>query len=55
MGFPTLNFEWARGYSMRFGLIGVDLQTQERTVKPSGWLLARIAEANALPAEDGDA
>ena len=52
MGFPTLNFEWARGYSMQFGLIGVDLHTQERTVKPSGWLFGRIAEANALPAED---
>ena len=46
------NFEWAHGYSMRFGLIGVDLTTQERTVKPSGWLFARIAEGNALPAED---
>jgi beta-glucosidase len=46
------NFEWARGYSMRFGLIGVDLETQRRTVKPSGLLYARIAEANALPALD---
>jgi beta-glucosidase len=46
------NFEWAHGYSMRFGLIGVDRSTQERTVKPSGWLFARIAEENAL-SEDG--
>ena len=46
------NFEWARGYSMHFGLIGVDLETQERTVKPSGWLFGRIAGENALPAED---
>ena len=46
------NFEWAHGYAMRFGLIGVDLETQERTVKPSGWLYGRIAEANALPAGD---
>jgi beta-glucosidase len=44
------NFEWAHGYSMRFGLIGVDRRTQERKVKPSGWLFARIAEQNALPA-----
>jgi beta-glucosidase len=44
------NFEWAHGYSMRFGLIAVDRQTQERKVKPSGWLFARIAEQNALPA-----
>jgi len=46
------NFEWARGYSMHFGLIGVNLETQERTVKPSGWEYARIAQANALPAEE---
>jgi beta-glucosidase len=45
------NFEWARGYSMRFGLIGVDLETQERTIKPSGHLFARIAKANALPVD----
>ncbi|WP_338176317.1 glycoside hydrolase family 1 protein [Candidatus Dormiibacter inghamiae] len=43
------NFEWARGYSMRFGLIGVDPETQVRTVKPSAELYARIARANALP------
>lgn len=43
------NFEWARGYSMRFGLVAVNLETQERTVKPSGRLFAQIAEANALP------
>ncbi len=43
------NFEWARGYSMRFGLIGVDRKTLERTVKPSGLLYSRIARANALP------
>jgi len=42
------NFEWAHGYSMRFGLIGVDRDTQERRVKQSGELFARIAEANAL-------
>jgi beta-glucosidase len=43
------NFEWARGYSMRFGLIAVDRKTLERTVKPSGRLYSRIARANALP------
>jgi len=39
------NFEWAKGYSMKFGLIGVDLKSQERTAKPSAALFARIAAA----------
>lgn len=42
------NFEWARGYSMRFGLIDVNRQTLERRVKPSGELYGRIAAANAI-------
>jgi beta-glucosidase len=43
------NFEWARGYSMRFGLIEVDRKSLERRMKGSGRLYARIAQANALP------
>jgi len=42
------NFEWARGYSARFGLISVDRRTLERTIKPSGRLYGRIAVANGL-------
>jgi beta-glucosidase len=42
------NFEWALGYRMRFGLVAVDRETQERRVKPSGRLLGEIARANAL-------
>ena len=30
------NFEWAEGYSQRFGLIWVDFATQQRIVKQSG-------------------
>ncbi|MDT8911245.1 GH1 family beta-glucosidase [Amycolatopsis sp. PS_44_ISF1] len=30
------NFEWAYGYAKRFGLIRVDYETQQRTVKQSG-------------------
>jgi beta-glucosidase len=44
----TDNFEWARGYETRFGLIEVDRKTLERTIKPSGRLYGRIAQANAL-------
>ncbi|MGH7763528.1 MAG: family 1 glycosylhydrolase, partial [Candidatus Dormibacteraceae bacterium] len=43
------NFEWARGYAMKFGLIAVDRTSLERTIKPSGRLYARIATANSLP------
>lgn len=30
------NFEWAEGYRMRFGLVHVNYETQERTIKKSG-------------------
>ena len=29
------NFEWAEGYSQRFGLVWVDFETQERILKQS--------------------
>jgi beta-glucosidase len=38
------NFEWARGYDPRFGLVHVDYQTQVRTPKASYyWLRERLA------------
>ena len=39
------NFEWAEGYTMRFGLIHVDYGTQTRTLKQSAhWYQALIEE-----------
>ncbi|TFC09666.1 beta-glucosidase [Cryobacterium algoritolerans] len=42
------NFEWAWGYDMRFGIVRVDYETQERTVKDSGHAYAEIIRNRAL-------
>ncbi len=41
------NFEWQSGYTMRFGLIGVDRATKERTVKPSLRFLGGMNSADS--------
>ncbi len=42
------NFEWNSGYRPKFGLVAVNRQTFERTVKPSARVLGAIARANRL-------
>lgn len=46
------NFEWAWGYDRRFGIVRVDYDTQERTLKDSAkWYRTLIADGE-LPAVD---
>ncbi|NEE02192.1 glycoside hydrolase family 1 protein [Phytoactinopolyspora halotolerans] len=45
------NFEWAHGYSKRFGLVHVDFATQRRTPKASARWYADVIRRNGLPGE----
>jgi beta-glucosidase len=45
------NFEWAWGYDKRFGIVRVDFDTQQRTIKDSGYFYRDVVAANALPAQ----
>ena len=42
------NFEWDKGYWLRFGLVHVDYATQQRTIRPSALAYAAIARSNSL-------
>jgi beta-glucosidase len=49
------NFEWAEGYSKRFGLVYVDYRTQERIPKRSAyWYRDLIAEHARLAGTSAD-
>lgn len=45
------NFEWAEGYTKRFGLIAVDRDTQARIPKPSAALFAEICRTREVPGD----
>jgi beta-glucosidase len=40
------NFEWARGFSVRFGIVYIDFQTQQRIIKDSGYWYKNVIETN---------
>ncbi len=40
------NFEWAKGYSERFGLVYVDFKTQERMFKDSAYWYRDMIQNN---------
>jgi beta-glucosidase len=42
----TDNFEWAKGYSERFGIVYVDYETQERIIKDSGYWYGEVCKSN---------
>jgi beta-glucosidase len=43
------NFEWAWGYSCRFGIVYVDYTTQQRILKSSARWYSSVISANAVP------
>ncbi len=42
------NYEWDKGFDKRFGLIEVNYDTLERTIRPSAWEYKKIIEQNGL-------
>jgi beta-glucosidase len=42
------NFEWAEGYSRRFGIVYVDYTNQARIVKDSGFWYGKLAGSNTI-------
>ena len=42
------NFEWARGYTQRWGLVHVDFATLERTPKDSARWYAQLISSRSL-------
>lgn len=45
------NFEWALGYAPRFGLVHIDYNTLQRTIKDSGKWFRQVIQANGFLSE----
>lgn len=50
----TDNFEWAEGYRARFGLVHVDFETQQRTIKASGRWFQHFLRGGNVAAQTAD-
>jgi beta-glucosidase len=46
------NFEWADGYGPRFGIVGVNYDTQERIVRDSARKYAQVCESNRITIDE---
>lgn len=42
------NFEWAFGFSKRFGMVHIDYNTLKRTIKKSGYWYGKVLEENGF-------
>jgi len=42
------NYEWALGFEKQFGLIKINYDTQERTIRPSAYVYKEIIENNGI-------
>jgi beta-glucosidase len=42
------NFEWSHGFTKRFGIIRVDYETQQRTIKESGHWYSNVIATNSV-------
>jgi len=38
------NYEWVQGFERKFGLVAVDITTQERKIRPSAWRYKELIE-----------
>ncbi len=48
----TDNFEWAKGFNPRFGLVHIDYKTLDRKIKDSGKLYGKICGENMINLDD---
>jgi beta-glucosidase len=46
------NFEWAHGFTKRFGLVHVDYETLKRTAKASAHFYSRVVASNGAALDE---